>query len=272
MTAPRTKRQFAGAASDPAQRRITSFFSSSGTAGFSSISDESAPRTFASSDASVQANLLSVGMRIRKAVPEGYKSGSYSAFPLWEDKNNKNAVPTGPTHDAGGSRVSASVLKELLPFCGINKIGGLDTQSFSAPADFAFGLPVTRNPLDLLDHDLMADVPGLTLSQESVESNGFMNSDATSARTRKRFFVDEEESEVPDRLGVMGWQDVEVSPQSLAPVDLGNGRRMAMPRKGGVRGKVVAGRTGQENRMAVDNDFEEAAFLDPTVEVDMDDF
>ncbi|KAJ2981996.1 hypothetical protein NUW58_g6543 [Xylaria curta] len=68
MSAPRTKRQFAGAASDPAQRQITSFFtaaSSSPNLPSTTQRRDSAP----SLPASVQANLLSVGMRIRKSVP-----------------------------------------------------------------------------------------------------------------------------------------------------------------------------------------------------------
>lgn len=214
-------------------------------------------------------------MRVRKAVPEGYKSGTYSAFSLWDD-NRTDVAPTSATHGAGRPLPSTAEQRELLPFCGINKIGGLDTQAFSASEDLDFALPSSGNPLDLLDPDTMEDVPGLTLSQESVESDDSIGSNITGARTRKRFFADDEESETPDRLGVTGWQDIEISPRSLAPVDLGNGRRMAVPRKGGLRSKLGAavgsGTAGQENLMAVDNDFEEAPFLDRNLEVDMDDF
>jgi hypothetical protein len=121
----------------------------------------------------------------------------------------------------------------------------------------------------------MEDIPGLTLSQESVGSNDSIASNITGAKTRKRFFADEEEQlEVPNRLSVMGWQDIEVSPRSLVPVDLGNGRRMAVPRKGGLKSKLgsVGGAMGQENFMIADNDFDEAPFLDQSFEVDMDDF
>lgn len=269
MSAPRTKRQFAGAASDPAQRRITSFFNSSGAVSSSTSSDDHFNRGggLAAADSSVQANLLSVGMRVRKAVPEGYKTNGYSAFSLWDENNNKSsremAAPTKTTYDANGrSRSSgaasgASTPRELLPFCGIHKIGGMDTQK-SAADDYAFSLPSADNLLDSMDEE----VPGLTLSQESVESNDSIESDTFGSRTRKRFFADEENADFPD---------FDASSRSLAPVDPSNGRRMAVPRKGRLAQKPNGFRTGgQENVMVLD-DFEEASFLDPGLEVDMDD-
>ncbi|KAK6216378.1 hypothetical protein LQW54_003582 [Pestalotiopsis sp. IQ-011] len=262
MSAPRTKRQFAGAASDPAQRRITSFFNSSPSGGSALPSSEpSVSRNgLGAVDSSVQANLLSVGMRVRKAIPEGYKTGGYCAFSLWDENNNAKtktvsvsvSTPTKPAYDAAPRGCAAATTpRELLPFCGIHKIGGMDTQK-SAADDFAFSLPAAGGdgPLGLLDMDEEA-VPGLTLSQESVESNDSVES----SRTRKRFFAaddDDEEEETVEHLQ-----------------DLGNGRRMATPRKARFRGKF--GETvGQENVMVVD-DFEEASFLDPSLEVDMND-
>ncbi|KAH6657031.1 ribonucleotide reductase inhibitor-domain-containing protein [Truncatella angustata] len=277
MSAPRTKRQFAGAASDPAQRRITSFFNSSGPIHPSTPSDESSPKGFSASDATVQANLLSVGMRVRKAVPEGYKTVGYSAFSLW-DENRKDGIPTSATPDTGRPRPDAlSTPRELLPFCGINKIGGFGTQESSVSDEFAFSLPSAGVPLGLVDPDAMDDVPGLTLSQKSVESNDLYASGVTGTATRKRCFADEEDEilQVPDQLNLMGWQDFEVSPRSLAPVDLSNSRRMAMPRKGGLKGKNGAfngaQQFGQENAMMPSGDFEDASFLDQSLEVDMDD-
>ncbi|KAI4593475.1 hypothetical protein KJ359_009366 [Pestalotiopsis sp. 9143b] len=264
MSAPRTKRQFAGAASDPAQRRITSFFNSGPGAAPSSAANEpsSVSRNgLGAVDSSVQANLLSVGMRVRKAIPEGYKTGGYCAFSLWDENNNAKtktvSAPTKPAYDAPrssrGAAAAATTPRELLPFCGIHKIGGMDTQK-SAADDFAFSLPATGGdgPLGLLDMDEEA-VPGLTLSQESVESNDSVDS----SRTRKRFFAADDDEDDEEEEAVEHLQD------------LGNGRRMATPRKARFRGKF--GETvGQENVMVVD-DFEEASFLDPSLEVDMND-
>jgi hypothetical protein len=74
----------------------------------------------------VQADLLNVGMRVRKSVPEGYKTHSrkmsalpsiqttMSSRPTLEVKPPKEAVPDDFVHQ-----------RELLPFCGLHKVGGL---------------------------------------------------------------------------------------------------------------------------------------------------
>ncbi|KAI2780930.1 ribonucleotide reductase inhibitor-domain-containing protein [Daldinia loculata] len=278
MSAPRTKRQFAGAASDPAQRQITSFFvsqhpdTSSAThtnARAHNTSDPASP----SLPASVQANLLSVGMRVRKSVPEGYKTGSYSAFALWDESNNVSTATMGE----GRLRANAiSTPRELLPFCGINKVGGLgtqpeNTQSFSTAAAYQPLLSLNGVPLDeMMDED----VPGLTSSQDSVESTG---SSISPTRTRKRSYT-EDEDEAPQTPGRLNldfnpgvWSDRfdgEVSPRSVAPVGWGanNGRVMATPRKTKFRGnKLLSHAIGQDNVRVVGStdgtDFEEADFL-----------
>lgn len=285
MSAPRTKRQFAGAASDPAQRRITSFFSSNGSS--SPTSDAAAASStspseggLAAAEPTVQANLLSVGMRVRKAVPEGYKTGDhYSAFSLWSDTNNSTPAKTsssttrkGPAYDATGrsrpaaAASSAPAPRELLPFCGIHKIGGLGTQGSTLSSSSSEWEP-TRHPssIDGGMYDDDDNVPGLTLSQESVDSN-YDDRDAA-AKTRKRFFADDADE---DAHAEAGFLDDEISPRSLGPADLANSRVFAMPRKGRLQqGKMTS--SGQENVMVVDGDFEEAAFLDPNNEVEMND-
>ena len=134
MSGPRTKRQFTGAASDPAQRQITSFFSKAANNNSSNPIAETAAAAAAAAPLAgptlpshVQANLLSVGMRVRKSVNEGYKTtvddaDAYSAFALWSDAAAA-ATTTGarPVAVATGRR-------ELVPFCGIHKVGGLAVQ------------------------------------------------------------------------------------------------------------------------------------------------
>ncbi|KAI0458146.1 ribonucleotide reductase inhibitor-domain-containing protein [Xylaria acuta] len=292
MSAPRTKRQFAGAASDPAQRQITSFFASAtGTTTSSPSSNyisqsSSSPSTAQRTDntlplpASVQANLLSVGMRIRKSVPEGYKTGNYNAFALWDESD------TGPAAAIMGegqrSRANAfSSPRELLPFCGIHRVGGLDTQpgdNGPIPSTFSLHTGASTTPpyqshfsANSIDID---DMPGLTSSQESVESNVSdlaLPSGVSGAGTRKRFFV-EDEDEIPGQLNLWRYNhDISLSPLN------NNGRAMAVPRKGRLRAKfsgtaTAMSRAGQENLMVVDSDFEEAEFLDQaTWEVNMSD-
>ncbi|KAI1472476.1 ribonucleotide reductase inhibitor-domain-containing protein [Daldinia caldariorum] len=293
MSAPRTKRQFAGAASDPAQRQITSFFTTQQPDYSSSINHTSSraqnPSGLAnpSLPASVQANLLSVGMRVRKSVPEGYKTGSYSAFGLWDERNNNNTNNKITTSGSaavmgeGRSRANAiSTSRELLPFCGIHKVGGLSpqpeitTQSFPPPPSYQPLLSLNGGPLN---ETMDEDVPGLTSSQDSVESTG---SSISRARTRKRSYT-EDEDETPQTPGRLNldfntwlWSDRfdgEVSPRSVAPAGWsagngngnGNGRVMAIPRKAKLRGTKLA--AAQENVRVVNSvdgsDFEEADFL-----------
>ncbi|KAI4859277.1 ribonucleotide reductase inhibitor-domain-containing protein [Hypoxylon rubiginosum] len=316
MSAPRTKRQFAGAASDPAQRQITSFFTTSAFSSSSSPSTDPSSRTqtTASSDLrgpllpdSVQANLISVGMRVRKSVPEGYKTGTYSAFALWDETDSSVVYTTtsAMTMGEGRSRANAiSTPRELLPFCGIHKVGGLSTQPETRPSANAninistYQPLLSVNGLPLDDSYMSDDVPGLTSSQETVESAADSVLD-TPPKTRKRSYTEEEENDggahvpmTPDRLNVSvnAWRsgthtatfdfDGEVSPRSLAPGGgggwgPGNGRVMAVPRKARLRGgggsssKLAAGAHAldQENVMVMGSgggggDFDEADFLD----------
>jgi hypothetical protein len=72
----------------------------------------------------VQTDLLNVGMRVRKSVPEGYKTHKMSALPsiqtalsskpTLEVKPPREAVPGDSVHQ-----------RELLPFCGLHKVGGM---------------------------------------------------------------------------------------------------------------------------------------------------
>ncbi|KAI1352715.1 ribonucleotide reductase inhibitor-domain-containing protein [Xylaria sp. FL0043] len=310
MSAPRTKRQFAGAASDPAQRQITSFFTTSSSSPTNthiispissspSITTQHRPESIPNLPATIQSNLLSVGMRIRKSVPEGYKTGgTYNAFALW-DENDADPITTAAIMGEGQrSRANAfSSPRELLPFCGIHKVGGLDTQPeeyrpipIPAPIpNFRTGVSATPPPLyqqGFSDNDI-GDMPGLTSSQESVDSIASDVAYSPSAsRTRKRFFVEDEEDETSAQLNL--WRlNSDFCSNSLTPVGCNNGRAMAVPRKGRLRAKFsgagVGGGgggavatampcAGQENVMVVDSDFEEAEFLDQgSWEVNMSD-
>ncbi|KEY73151.1 hypothetical protein S7711_04899 [Stachybotrys chartarum IBT 7711] len=239
MSTPRTKRPFAGAAADPSQRQITSFFSpvsaASASAAHSSPLQPEVP-------ASVQSNLLSVGMRVRKSVPEGYKTGTTSAFKLWTD----STVPSSTTRPS--SLTTRRISRELLPFCGINKVGGLDTQP-----EFQDDEDDDVPPLDTL--------PELTMSQESTHSTDSIGS------SRKRL-LDEEDEAVP-----LAWHhpkrlDGDLGARSLTPSPFGNSRLIAVPRS---RVRKSVSFKDQEN-MALDEDFDEAEFLvfnDGPEEVDM---
>ncbi|KAJ6446956.1 ribonucleotide reductase inhibitor [Purpureocillium lavendulum] len=250
MSAPRTKRPFAGASADPSQRQITAFFCSGALPADTDAEAQSPRQPLLPSN--VQANLLSVGMRVRKSVPEGYKTVGPSGFKLWTDNTPAAAINASATTTSGGAR---SMSRELLPFCGINKVGGLDTQ------------PSFRE--DESEDDEVPDldaVPELTMSQESVESNA-------TEPSRKRIFDDDEDrsSSIPitwsAKEAARAW-DGEISPRTLhAPAGWGNARPMAIPRSRVRKGSSTTATADaphkdvdQEN-MVLDGDFEEADFL-----------
>ncbi|GAO14038.1 uncharacterized protein UV8b_01874 [Ustilaginoidea virens] len=226
MSAPRTKRPFAGASADPSQRQITSFFPRA-----ADDAAQPAPRQ-PLLPSSVQANLLSVGMRVRKSVPEGYKTTGTSAFKLWTD--NTAVAPR-----AAAMRAAS---RELLPFCGINKVGGLDAQP-PCPDDQEEGV----QPVPGLD-----DVPGLTMSQESVDSNA-------PEPSRKRVHVENEPDDSPTMLAApgKGW-DEQVSPRSLGPAQWCGSRVMAVPR---ARARRPGSKDVDQENMATGEDFGEADFF-----------
>ncbi|SPO00054.1 uncharacterized protein DNG_02906 [Cephalotrichum gorgonifer] len=239
---PRAKRQFAGASSDPSQRQITSFFSTSASAPGPSPAS-AAQTTYAPVlPSSVQSSLINVGMRIRKSVPEGYKTGSpHSAFKLWDEGAGGRDNSNTPAVKTGARRRAAAGAAELVPFCGVHSVGGMAVQ-----------------PVHYLDEDAGAaemDVPGLTSSQETIDDDDFEN-------PRKRGHVDDDDDD-EEEVGLrFDFWDGKV----MATATSGNARAMAHPkgrRKGAARtwGPAKQGR-GQENCV---DDFEEADFLDEKV-------
>ncbi|TQV97945.1 hypothetical protein V2A60_006344 [Cordyceps javanica] len=215
----RVKRPFAGASADPSQRQITSFFSAQSGAPAVEPSRQQAVLPV-----DIQSNLLSVGMRIRKSVPEGYKTEGHSAFKLWTDSTTPNAPKI-----RNSTRVTS---RELLPFCGINKVGGFESQpSFvhdDVPAEDA--------------------VPELTMSQETVDGS------ENTTPSRKRIYDDDE--------------DAQQLNGELSPGSRGNARLLAVPHSR-MKKNTTSRTFGQENR-TLDQDFQDAEFLVFDEEQDLD--
>ncbi|KAF2396282.1 hypothetical protein EJ06DRAFT_551674 [Trichodelitschia bisporula] len=99
----------------PYQPSITSFFSPVDADTFRS---QAAPPPSAPvlPDA-VQASLLTVGMRIRKAVPEGYKTHKTTAAKSLDSTSER---------DIGMLRAPPQRPRELVPYCGLLKVGGME--------------------------------------------------------------------------------------------------------------------------------------------------
>lgn len=100
---------------------------------------------------SIQSALLSVGMRIRKAVPEGYKTHKTTLF-----QDTTPALRNQHT-TTSQSQTRAARRAELMPFCGLHKVGGHGVQD----------MPVnTHEPIDMFAATRMP----FTSSQESSSS------------------------------------------------------------------------------------------------------
>ncbi|KAG9191600.1 hypothetical protein G6011_10334 [Alternaria panax] len=79
----------------------------------------------------VQADLLSVGMRVRKSVSEGYKMHKISGLPSIQTTMARSTLAVKPPREAVPDQVQHQ--RELLPFCGLHKIGGFAEQPTTNP-------------------------------------------------------------------------------------------------------------------------------------------
>lgn len=255
MSGPRTKRQFAGAACDPAQRQITSFFSRGG-ASSTEHARPAPPLNGPVLPGQVQTNLLNVGMRVRKAVPEGYKTGTtYSAFKLWseDDVRSSSSAPVPAPVRTATNPVSAipntlsssggGVVRELVPFCGLLKVGGLGSQEEpvggATDGDFSGfdAFPFINSQESMLSNT--STTSALEATGRAMNSNG------------KRLFVDATEG-----------GDEDGADFTEAWLEDTSSRVLAVPRRRQQGGK---NRLGQESVGVAGgpngNDFEEAEFL-----------
>lgn len=232
--AHQAKRPYAGS-----QPSITSYFSAAtnnhnhnySISSHQFASSAVSEGTFPAPPPSVQSNLLNVGMRVRKSVPEGYKTNSFAYSPFFVEDRDIQTVPTSTLAPALGQRIlpvaktrPRAGVRELTPFCGILKVGGMAQQ-----ADDEGGI---YSDEEMEDDE---EVPWLAFgSQESVMSS-----------VGKRRFSDEEE-------------EVALA-ASFGGTAVGE-RVLAVPRRRG--GGKKAGR-GQENVAVLgEDDFQEAEFLD----------
>ena len=229
----------------------------------------------------VQADLLQVGMRVRKSVPEGYKTHTnMSALPslhttLAKPSTTITAVgldarpPRDPVPDAAVHQ------RELLPFCGLHKIGGYAEQPTTNIHLYAGGDARPTNPFPL-----PAEAFTLPFSSQGSTDSGY-----GSESQRKRTWQDEDDA----RLDISGTNfffaipmkgsvevdEVPVSPLSESPQRAVNAlsgvRQFAQPKSR--KARTALGLGGEEDiDMELENveaslvvgsasDFEEADFL-----------
>ncbi len=219
---------------------------------------------------------------MRKSVPEGYKTSSaYSGFSLWADNDASITDDTTPVSSTPVPYNSGAGARELAPFCGIHKVGGLAVQPVHSQ---------TMTPMS--SQDSILSTSSVTSATERVMNVNMATFGYGNGSSRKRIHATAEEEAEQDRApslhggpwmrngraGEDSWFDGEISPRSFAPAGWENARVMAVPKPrrkkvlsgggdgGGGNGGVVTGlgvslaELGQEN-MAVD-DFDEAPFLE----------
>ncbi|KAF3041140.1 hypothetical protein E8E12_008635 [Didymella heteroderae] len=231
----------------------------------------------------VQSSLLSVGMRVRKSVPEGYKTPktlpSLQVTPATQTplrKPHSAFRDVHPTleipHDTLASTLQHQ--RELLPFCGLNKIGGYAEQPtgttasmFSNTTDaFQSVSQSFSQPFSSQDSGYGTDI------QRSRGKRGWTDDDDKRHIPSKNFLFS-----IPNKLGEE--DDIPVSPLSESPPPtLPPQRQFAQPKTRrrpatsdtdmSMDMDMDAGNIGaHEGRLAAGHasDFEEADFLDGEV-------
>ncbi|KAJ9298137.1 hypothetical protein DTO271G3_3742 [Paecilomyces variotii] len=214
----------------------------------------------------VQSSLLSVGMRVRKSVPEGYKTEAL--------KPSVYALAAAKESTSGGYIASRTSYAELAPYCGIHKIGNYAVQTFPTPAA-EFGAGSEHISTDEGD---AFSLP--SSSQESVASS--IPPPNLHKRTYDEDFEDDDDDHEMNASGI--WHDAlasnrfntyntspSLSRRTILSPKLGQQRRQFLD--------TAKLSRGQENRdpfsasatgnMDID-DFEEPAFLRRREEVDAD--
>jgi len=231
----------------PFQPSIDSFFHRDDNAG-SSLTSKSISPMSPPLPGETQASLLSVGMRVRKSVPEGYKTHKTlgeAGFPFPSTAPTSSAPPR-PTYSSESSR-------ELAPFCGLHKVGGWAQQQspFNPPPSSA---PAASRTGDADGYEAM---PALSMSQSTIPSTqSSFPLQQQPPKTNKRSYEDEIEDELDAYFSEVEEEDHET---------LIAKRAIAQPRS---RMQKAPAGNGQVSIVGEDGDFEEATFLAP-MEVDM---
>lgn len=242
----------------------------------------------------VQADLLSVGMRVRKSVPEGYKTHKMSTLPSIQTTMSKPTTTlTGLEVKPPREPVPDDFVhqRELLPFCGLLKIGGYAEQP-TTNIHLYGGLDSTGTRASNL-FPLPAEAFSQPFSSQGSTDSGYSSSSQRSlnpVNTSKRSWQDDDDKtlstnfffSIPKGLSA-DIDEVPVSPLSKTPSQsinmLPQVRQFAQPKSRRPGQRMVAGDEdivmdfenvdAVEGRVAVGSgsDFEEADFL--AHEVDM---
>ncbi|KAL4742223.1 ribonucleotide reductase inhibitor-domain-containing protein [Aspergillus similis] len=197
----------------------------------------------------VQASLLSVGMRVRKAIADGYKThqakaDKYTTFSCDHNNDTLKATSITTNYDASSAR------SELAPFCGMSKANEYTTTT-PQPLPTAY----YDNHIFRTDEDDAFSLP--PSSQESIDSALTPEPAFThKKRPHHDFDFDSYEDDCE-----------EINPLHPSPVKNISGRTILSPTSTYQRRTLAAQKYKPMHTMDLD-DFEEATFLRRREELD----
>ncbi|KAK4950058.1 hypothetical protein LTR66_013974 [Elasticomyces elasticus] len=239
----------------------------------------------------VQASLLSVGMRVRKSVPEGYKTHKTTPAQAGFDVSTRHGTSATMSQDTSRTVTRSS---ELKPFCGLHKVGGHATQphpsqSSTDPDDISTSAHLKLGSTFMLDADA-SQPPSLTSSQDSILSTTSMP--ARPQQSNKRAYEPDLDDSIPTtpppdpdlfispktqyRISHTSMPDLSSTSPLYRPFARHRARKKASVPNDGDAVVVVEdvspamdGLSAESGRLGVDLDFEDAPFL-VREDVDMD--
>ncbi|KAI9721286.1 MAG: hypothetical protein M1812_002448 [Candelaria pacifica] len=220
----------------------------------------------------VQSSLLNVGMRVRKSVPEGYKTAAYCAL---GSSTGDSSSSKGPSNSGGVYNSRGRGFAELTPYCGILRTGGYACQTGSGGCNTTHDLATFEFDLD--DYGFPCSSQESNIS--TISSDSLPAALPYSSANKRRFEDDEEDllnstnliwEEEEQYLNSLSPRSYPVSHTSMPNLDMI--RPIALPKTRrkwqlGSLGKETLVR-GRENQISGMQDFDEVDFLKPPEWVD----
>lgn len=205
----------------------------------------------------IQSSLLAVGMRVRKAVPEGYRTKLIA-------KANNHQSKTTPRDEHYTDSSISPAYTELIPFSGAFKVGNYGVQSFPQPSA-AVTEPMTA--ARQLDEESLP-----FSSQESTQSFESSSSIPRPNSYKRGFEIEEDDEDFDGQDSFPS----RIHPSHSRPILLPrSGRQRTLRSKASSPSSLLKGRSEQENWDLSFNfnnggggDFEDADFLKRREDVD----
>lgn len=172
------------------QAPITSFFTTPATHSDDPSPLLNDPLSSTPLPEAIQSSLLTVGMRIRKSVPEGYKTHKTLYSSSLHPRSGFFLDSAVPEYETAVSTNHGGNYAELAPFCGLHKVGGMAVQ----PMPPSCRSNTYQRGAEEIEEPDPWSVPS---SQESVDSNA-----PVLPSNKRGFAFDLDEDEDGDEVGI----------------------------------------------------------------------